>query len=104
MKPDVKVFTREYPCTKVDIWNCFSSPRDFVRVPVVKAHSLIVLNVPRGMERMGRLERVAMRGVEYYQLTDIGKKWLLRGIKNYVHNHPSDIGSIYNYPPFNSTP
>lgn len=89
MKPEVKVFTRENPCTKLDIWNCFRARTGFVKVPVVEAQAQIGANVPRVMEREGRLEKAEARGVEYYVLTAEGEEWLSTGFARYLKNHPS---------------
>lgn len=90
MKPAVKVFTKDVPCTKLDIWNCFASQRGgFRTVQVDEAHSIIGKNVPRIMERKGNLERVSspLHG-DCYSLTAAGKQWLDRGFRNYLRNHP----------------
>lgn len=88
MKPEVKIFTRDNPCTKLEIWNCFRSLRGFVQVPVVDAQAQIGANVPRVMEREGRLMRTEDRGVDYYRLTSLGEEWLTTGFRQYLKNHP----------------
>lgn len=89
MKPTVKVFDKKNPCTKADIWACFRVAAGFRLVPVVEAHSYIGLNVPRIMERNGRIVLVAKQGIEYYRLTPEGQEWLLNGFRAYLKNHPS---------------
>ena len=98
MKPEVKVFSREAPCTKLEIWGCFRGPRGFVRVPVVTAQSQIGANVPRVMEREGRLIKVVAGQTEYYALTEEGEEWLYEGFKRYLKNHPAHISMARNVP------
>jgi hypothetical protein len=88
MKPQVAVFTKDNPCTKIHIWNCFRGQRGFRRAQVDEARAVIGANAPRGMIAQGRLERVSKGNVDYYQLTEAGKKWLYQGMQNYLRNHP----------------
>lgn len=89
MKPTIKVFTREAPCTKWDIWHCFISHKGFCLVEVAEAQAKIGVNVPRVMEREGRLERVQRAQHDYYKLTPAGQEWLLKGFRAYLKNHPT---------------
>jgi len=89
MKPEPKVFAKDKPCTKFDIWQCFYGSSGFRIVQVDEAHAVIGLNVPRVMEREGRLEKVEHRRQECYVLTEDGEAWLLKGFRNYLINHPS---------------
>lgn len=91
MKPEPKVFTKDAPCSKFDIWQCFRSTSGFVAVRTVVAQSIIGLNVPRIMEREGRLVREEMGGVEFYALTPEGKAWLMAGFQAYLKNHPAHV-------------
>ncbi|MCK5307112.1 MAG: hypothetical protein KAJ73_00740 [Zetaproteobacteria bacterium] len=88
MKPQVRKFTKEDPCTKLEIWNCFRSQRGFLQIQIAVAESIIGENVPRFMIKEGRLEWVEEDHIEYYRLTDEGRKWLLRGFANYLKRHP----------------
>lgn len=88
MKPEVKKFTRENPCTKLDIWNCFRARRGFKTVPVVEAQSIIGANAPRVMLRNGYIEAGTKKDVDTYTLTDQGKVWLTKGMVAYLKNHP----------------
>lgn len=93
MKPEVRVFTKDSPCTKYEIWQCFRAASGFVQVAVPDAQALIGANVPRVMEREGRLvRRPSATGPDYYALTEEGKDWLLRGFKAYLKNHPLALG------------
>ncbi len=100
MKPEVKVFSRESPCTKLEIWNCFRNKRSagFVRVPVPEAQAQIGANVPRVMEREGRLVSVVAGQVQYYVLTEEGEDWLLEGFKRYLKNHPAHAAAAVSVP------
>lgn len=94
MKPEVKVFTKEQPCTKLDIWNCFRFGNSFGSVQVGIVHSKIGVNVPRVMERNGHLTKqtvVARAGGLHYALTPSGEEWLERGFRSYLRNHPSHV-------------
>lgn len=98
MKPEIKVFTKDNPCTKLHLWNCFRGARGFKRVPVVEAKAQIGANAPRGMLRKGRIRQLEVKGVEYYQLTDAGTDWLKSGIQSYVKRHPEDRELATNLP------
>jgi hypothetical protein len=90
MKPAVKVFTKDNPVTKLDLWNCFRGHRGFINIQVDTAKSLIGENSPRYLTSKGYLGVVERKNVEYYSLTTAGAKWLLDGFKRYLKNHPLD--------------
>jgi len=90
MKPEPAKFTRDNQCTKLHIHNCFATVSGYASRPVVEAQAEIGLNVPRVMEREGRLTRSTIRGTDYYVLTSAGKDWLAEGIRRYLKNHPLD--------------
>lgn len=92
MKPQPAKFTRDNPCTKLHIHNCFATPEGYGKRPVVDAQAEIGVNVPRVMEREGRLVRRSIKSVDYYVLTEEGERWLSRGIRSYLKNHPDDTG------------
>ena len=94
MRPAIRVFTRDKPCTKKDIWIAFRRRTGFAILQVDKAHAEIGVNVPRVMEREGRLVRLTVNAVDYYKLTLEGQEWLLRGMANYIRNHPSEEATI----------
>lgn len=91
MKPSVRVFSKDAPCTKLEIWVCFRGRHGFMLVPVVVAQSQIGANVPRVMEREGRLIRKTVQAVDYYQLTELGEEWLYNGMRSYLKNHPAKV-------------
>jgi hypothetical protein len=99
MKPEIKKFTRDAPCTKRDIWNLFRGSRSFVSVRVPDAQAKIGVNVPRGMEAQGRLFVNRLPTGDYYVLTDEGKQWLTEGMGRYLKNHPTELaGTKYPLP------
>lgn len=96
MKPAVRVFSKDSPCTKRHLWECFVGTTGFRTVSVTEAHAAIGVNAPRGMERMGRLRRVSTPQGDYYTLTVEGRAWLSTGISAYVKNHPLEKADIPN--------
>lgn len=95
MKPEVRVFSKDNPCSKLDLWKCFYHPKaGFVRVPIAIAHAAIGLNAPRGMMAKARLYRVESNGKEVYGLTPEGEQWLIAGIRAYVKNHPLEEKAV----------
>jgi hypothetical protein len=94
MLPEPRVFTRDNPCTKKDLWVCFRDERGFKKVQVAQAHAIIGVNAPRVMERNGYVVKETYRSAEWYALTFEGEQWLLRGIQSYIRNHPSERADI----------
>jgi len=97
-KPEIAVFDRQNPCTKVEIWNCFHGRTGFKRVQVDVAKSVIGANVPRVMEREGRLVVEKGKKEDLFILTPVGEVWLTEGIKRYLKNHPAEVADV-KYPP-----
>ena len=98
MKPQVAVFTREQPVTKLELWNCFRYAGEFSPVQVDEAHAVIGKNAPRYMEKRGYLERERTNKADYYCLTKEGEEWLVRGIKAYAKNHSAEKHLIKHFP------
>lgn len=99
MKPEAAVFTREKPVTKVELWNCFRvSERAFRAVQVDAAHAKIGKNAPRYLEKKGYVVKNTTARADYYTLTPEGEEWLIRGIKAYAKNHPSEMRLINFFP------
>ena len=95
-KPQVAVFTRDNPCTKLEIWNTFRTRRGFKRVQVDQAKAVIGANAPKNMLKQGYVEVVDVKNVEYFELTEDGKEWLKKGIAGYVKRHPDNAsGAVY---------
>lgn len=100
MKPLPKVFSKENPCSKKDLWLCFRTSRGFREVQVDEAHSIIGVNSPRYLERQGYLIKGEGAGMDTYLLTAAGEAYLTKGIQAYLKNHPAEAGEI----PFLSAP
>lgn len=96
--PTVKVFTKDNPCTKVDIWNCFRGRRGFVQVEESQVFSVIGKNAPRGMLAKGRVERTKTAKGDMYRLTDEGVDWLMQGTRRYLKNNPDKRALCRNLP------
>lgn len=89
VKP-VKVFTRENPCTKVDLWNCFRRGAGFVKRAVVESRGEIGLNAPKYLLREGFTRAFEQEGIDYIELTPHGEQWLTDGLERHLKKHPGD--------------
>lgn len=98
MKPQVKVFTRDNPCKKIDIWNTFKGVRGWKRVQVDQAHAVMGLNAPKNMLKNEYLDKVTVGSSDYYKLTEVGITWLVSKFKNYLMAHPNDRNLANNVP------
>lgn len=94
MRPAVKVFTKDSPCTKKDLWACFRDAGGFRKVQVAQAHAVIGVNAPRVMERNAYLVKEMQRNAEWYSLTPEGEQWLTKGILGYLRNHPAERDNV----------
>lgn len=98
-KPEPRKFTKDRPCYKIDIWNCFKRRRGFKRVQIDEAHAIIGVNSPKAMKWNGHITKYEEDDVEYYELTELGREWVTKGIKSYMRNHPEDIPNVLFPPP-----
>jgi hypothetical protein len=98
MKPEVAVFTKDEPCTKRHIWNCFRGKRGFRKVVVPDAHAIIGVNAPKNMLKRGYVCILTQGNKESYELTEAGKEWLTKGIAGYIKRHPEDVKRVENLP------
>lgn len=98
MKPEIAVFTKTKPCTKLHIWNTFRDKRGFCKVQVNEAHSRIGINTPRNLIKKERAKLIETSQAEYYILSDSGKKWLTAGVLAYMKNHPDSAEKVRNPP------
>jgi|SRR5471030_1188101 len=89
-----RVFTRDNPCTKVDLFNCFKGEDQFVARAVVETRGEIGLNAPKYMVKNGFVRRYDSGNIEYYELTDEGRDWLIAGLKRHLELHPEDEGKV----------
>jgi len=91
-----KKFTRENPCTKVEIHNCFIDPDigKYRSVPLVVAKMEIGDNVPKYLEKNDYLRAELKGGVDYYTLTADGEDWLREGLKRFLVLHPERAADV----------
>jgi hypothetical protein len=97
-KPAVRVFTKDEPCSKLDLWNCFKARRGFKSPQVDEAKAIIGANAPKNMLRLGYVEVVEIKGADCYQLTEEGEEWLVAGIKGFVVRHPDRASEAVHLP------
>lgn len=81
---EVRVFTKDSPCCKIDLWNCFRGKRGFISVPVTVANSKIGRYVPKHLVGKGRATFSTVRGEERITLTKEGAQWLKIGTGTYI--------------------
>lgn len=98
MRPEPAKFTKDRPCTKLHIWTCFYGANGFVDVQVDQAHAVIGLNVPRVLERAGRIVKIPKGDALMYRVTQAGRTWMTDGILAYLKNHPEDSRLVKYYP------
>lgn len=87
---EVKVFTRDNQCTKVDIHNCFAGHHGYIDRAVVEARGDIGLNTPKYLLRKGYAIEICEGNVDYYRLTSAGTVWLHAGLLRHLELHPDD--------------
>lgn len=83
-----KVFTREQPCTKVEIHNCFYAPGGYKARMVIEARTEIGINVPKYLLREGYAVQELRGGSDYLELTEEGEEWLRTGLARQLELHP----------------
>lgn len=94
-----KHFTKENPCTKIDLHNCFYRGGRYVNRPVVEAKTEIGENAPKYLIREGLVVVREIAGVDTYVLTPEGDQWLRTGILRYLALHPDRAGECKFPPP-----
>ncbi len=92
------VFTKDNPCTKVEIWNAFFSEGKFRATPVVVARTIIGINTPKYLLREGFIFEQLIGGVDYYCVTEDGASWMRNGILRYLELHPERRGDCNELP------
>ena len=101
---DMRVFTKEAPCSKIDIYNCFYGAGSFYNdddlrsCDIVRARSIIGRNVPRRLVEQGHAVLVQLRGQEHIKLTEEGNNWLIKGVNRYLKNNPDKFSLVENPP------
>ena len=86
-----RVFTREEPCTKVHLYNCFMRNGRFVRRAVVEARGDIGLNAIKYLKNKNLAVAYSEGNIDYWELTPDGKEWLEKGLVRHLELHPEDI-------------
>lgn len=84
----VRVFTREEPCSKVHLFNCFTAPSGYRPRAVVEARGEIGINAIKYLIREGYAECFEGAGVDWWKLTADGESWLTQGLVRYLEIHP----------------
>lgn len=85
-----RVFTREQPVTKVELWNCFNKGGRFVRRAMVEARGEIGLNAIKYLVREGLAFKYEESSVDWWELTPEGHEWLEKGLARHLELHPGD--------------
>lgn len=103
MTKAIREFTKDRPCNKIDIWNCFygRGASRIGRLPstdMVRARSIIGRHVPTKLTLQGKA-RLHEEGGEFrITLTPEGVEWLKKGAKRYLMNHPDKLDQMENCP------
>lgn len=93
IKP-VRVFSREHPCTKIELFNCFTGEFGYVRRPVVEARGEIGENAPKYLLQKNYCVYRTDKGIDYYELTQTGEEWLTKGVESHLKRHPDDFAKL----------
>lgn len=94
----VKVFSREAPCSKVDLANCLLAGGQAVERAVVEARGEIGLNAIKYLRREGYAEAYHRAGVDWWKLTPEGVEWLAKGLARHLELHPDDAALLAHNP------
>lgn len=87
-------FTREAPCTKVDLHLAFWVNGQYRATAVVQAKAVIGDNAPKYMLKKGFLVQSLEGGVDMYTPTETGKNWLRDGLARHLELHPEDAEKV----------
>jgi hypothetical protein len=93
VKP-VKVFTRDEPCTKIDLFNCFRRGAKYVSRPVVETRGEIGVNSQKYLLRESYARMLAQGNIDFLALTPKGEVWLSKGILRYLELHPDESDKV----------
>ena len=93
VKP-VKEFSRDQPCTKVDLWNAFRRGLVFTPRPFGEVRGGVGVNAPKYLRREGYAVMVEKDGIDYLALTDKGRAWLTSGLLRYLELHPEETPKL----------
>ena len=98
MNENIAVFTKDNPCSKIEIWNAFRGRRGFKQTEESEVLATIGKNVPRVLVNEGRAERIKTARGDFYRLTPEGQEWLMVGLRRYLRNHPQKVKEVVNLP------
>lgn len=93
-----RIFTREDPCTKVDLHNCFFRGGAYVRRPMVEARGDIGLNAIKYLKREELARVYEENNVDYWELTAAGKEHVRKGLARYLELHPEARADVVAMP------
>ena len=93
VKP-IRIFTKENPVTKVELWNCFKATKGFIRRPVVETRGEIGLNAPKYLRKSGYADLITVGDIDYLVLTSAGQEWLKAGLARHLELHPEDTNTL----------
>lgn len=90
----VKVFTRDDPCTKVHLSNCFTQGGRYVARAVIEARGEIGVNAIKYLLREGYATAYESVGIDWWRLTPDGEAWLAKGLARHLELHPEDAREL----------
>lgn len=99
MKPEVAVFSKSKPVSKVEIYNAFTNNGRYVDRSVAEAQATIGANAPKYLIKKGLVTMRTIGGVDTYSLTKEGRLWLIDGITRYLTLHPERVEDCIHPPP-----
>ncbi len=96
-------FTKDRPCSKIEIWNAFYGPGaqragGVGATDIVRARAIIGRHVPRALVMASRAHEMEKSGEHLLVLTAVGDEWLKKGIRRYLLNHPERLDEAENLP------
>lgn len=91
---EAKVFTRENPCDKVDLYLCFFENKQPRRRAIVEARGEIGLNAIKYLKREGYATQYEEGSVDWWELTAEGEEWLEKGLARHLELHPDHASRL----------
>jgi hypothetical protein len=90
----VRVFDRENPCTKVELFNCFWGKSGWRPRAVIEARGEIGENAPKYLLKKGYARTFQRQFVDWYERSETGKVWLVEGLGGHLKRHPEDWAKL----------
>jgi hypothetical protein len=84
----IKVFSREEPCTKVDLFNCFNQFGRYAPRAVIEARGEIGVNAIKYLLKKDLAQAYEKCGIDWWRLTPEGEEWLTEGLARHLVLHP----------------